>query len=67
MTSLIDPTTTESFYTALENAQEDYQDFKETYESLRDFFNAGRSRYSVRHTMLWNSTCAIKAALMTVK
>ena len=33
MTSLIDPTTTESFYTALENAQEDYQDFKETYES----------------------------------
>lgn len=42
MTSLIDPTTTESFYTALENAQEDYQDFKETYESLRDFFNAGQ-------------------------
>ena len=42
MTSLIDPTTTESFYTALENAQEEYQDFKETYESLRDFFNAGQ-------------------------
>ena len=42
MTSLIDPTTTESFYTALENAQEDYQDFKEPYESLRDFFNAGQ-------------------------
>lgn len=42
MTSLIVPTTTESFYTALENAQEDYQDFKETYESLRDFFNAGQ-------------------------
>ena len=42
MTSLIDPITTESFYTALENAQEDYQDFKETYESLRDFFNAGQ-------------------------
>lgn len=42
MTSLIDPTTTESFYTALENAQEDYQDFKETYESMRDFFNAGQ-------------------------
>lgn len=42
MTSLIDPTTTDSFYTALENAQEDYQDFKETYESLRDFFNAGQ-------------------------
>ena len=42
MTSLIDPTTMESFYTALENAQEDYQDFKETYESLRDFFNAGQ-------------------------
>ena len=42
MTSLIDPTTTESFYTALENAQEDYQDFKETYEFLRDFFNAGQ-------------------------
>lgn len=42
MTSLIDPTTTESFYTALENAQGDYSDFKETYEYLRDFFEGGQ-------------------------
>ena len=42
MNALINPITTDSFYTALENAQGDYSDFKETYEYLRDFFNGGQ-------------------------
>lgn len=42
MNTLIAPTTTDAFYTALENAQGDYSDFKETYEYLRDFFEGGQ-------------------------
>lgn len=42
MNMLIAPTTTDAFYTALENAQGDYSDFKETYEYLRDFFEGGQ-------------------------
>ena len=42
MNALINPTTTDAFYTALENAQGDYSDFKETYEYLRDFFEGGQ-------------------------
>lgn len=42
MNTLIVPTTTDAFYTALENAQGDYSDFKETYEYLRDFFEGGQ-------------------------
>ena len=42
MNALINPTTTDSFYTALENVQGDYNDFKEPYEYLRDFFNGGQ-------------------------
>ena len=42
MNTLIAPTTTDAFYTALENAQDDYSDFKETYEYLRDFFEGGQ-------------------------
>lgn len=42
MNALINPITTDAFYTALENAQGDYSDFKETYEYLRDFFEGGQ-------------------------
>ena len=42
MNTLIAPTTTDAFYTALENAQGDYSDFKETYKYLRDFFEGGQ-------------------------
>ena len=42
MNALINPITTDAFYAALENAQGDYSDFKETYEYLRDFFEGGQ-------------------------
>ena len=42
MLALTTPTTTDAFYTALEDEQDSYRDFKESYEYLRDFFNGGQ-------------------------
>lgn len=42
VTTLRSHTTTDSFYTALEDAQGDYRDFKDGYEYLRDFFDGGQ-------------------------
>ena len=42
MLALTIPTNTDAFYTALEDEQDNYRDFKESYEYLRDFFNGGQ-------------------------
>ena len=42
MLALTIPTTTDAFYTALEDEQDNYRDFRESYEYLRDFFNGGQ-------------------------